>query len=90
MHDVVESAGSHELEWTFPLAPCETERTPDGVLARFEGVEARFEGDVDFRVDGGYWSPRFGVRLPTPFVRATKRSQPGRDDTTITIRFGRR
>jgi Heparinase II/III-like protein/Heparinase II/III N-terminus len=87
IRDAVESGGSYELEWAFPLAPCETRKTPDGILARFDGVDAWIESDVELRVEDGYYSPRFGVRLPTPFVRATKQSRPGRDETTITIRF---
>ena len=81
--------GLHELEWTFPLAPCETEPTPNGVLAHFDGVDAWIEGDVEFRVEDGFYSPRFGVRLPSPFVRATKRSRPVREETAIIIRFER-
>ena len=90
IRDTVESPGSYEIQWTFPLAPCETEAMPTGILARFDGVDVRIEGEVEFRVEDGFYSPRFGVQLPTPFVRATKCARPGRDETTITIRFGRR
>jgi Heparinase II/III-like protein/Heparinase II/III N-terminus len=89
IRDTVESAGSHEIQWTFPLAPCEAEVAPRGILARFDGVEVAIEGELEFRVEDGSYSPRFGVRLDTPFVRATKRARPGRDDTTTTIRFDR-
>jgi Heparinase II/III-like protein/Heparinase II/III N-terminus len=89
IRDTVESAGSYELQWTFPLAPCETEVLPTGILARFDEVEARIEGEIAFRVEDGLYSPRFGVRLPTPFVRATKQATPGRHETTIAIRFRR-
>jgi hypothetical protein len=90
IQDVVESAGSYELRWTFPLAPCAAESTPDGVVAHFDGVDAWLEGDVELRVEDGFYSPRFGVRVTTPFVRATKRAATGRDETTIIIRFARR
>ena len=90
IRDLVESASSYQLEWTFPLAPCETELTPDGVLARFDGFDVWIAGDVEFRVDEGSYSPRFGLRQTTPFVRATKHAKPIRDETTISIRFDRR
>jgi hypothetical protein len=90
IRDLVESAGSYELRWTFPLAPCATESTPDGIVAHFDGVDAWIEADVELRAEEGPYSPRFGVRTTTPFVRATKRAATGRDETTIRISFARR
>jgi len=85
--DTVESEGAHELEWTFPLAPSEADARRGGARAHFEGVELMVDGeDLDFRVDEGWYSPRYGVRVSTPFVRATRRGKPGRDQAVIVLR----
>jgi len=83
--DTVESAGEHELQWTFPLAPCVVAVRRDGVVARFPSGAALTilaEG-LDFRVDDGWLAPSYGKRIQTPFVRARRRSRPGEDVTTI-------
>jgi Heparinase II/III-like protein/Heparinase II/III N-terminus len=88
--DTVESAGAHELEWTFPLAPSEAEVRRGVARALFEGVELEVDGEgLDFRVDEGWYSPRYGVRVPAPFVRATRKGKPGRDQAVIVLRVAR-
>jgi Heparinase II/III-like protein/Heparinase II/III N-terminus len=87
IRDTVESAATHELQWTFPLAECEVEVGPEGAVARFERATLEVEAPgLAFRTVDGWCSPRYGVRQPTPFLRATKRSHPGRDETSIVMR----
>jgi hypothetical protein len=74
VRDTVESANEHELEWTFPLAPGTEDR-----------LEISAEG-LDFRPEHGAYSPRYGVRVPTTFLRARRQSRPGNDVTEIVIR----
>jgi hypothetical protein len=76
IRDTVESAEAQDLEWTFPLAPGAQERI------RIEG-----EG-LDFEAEDGWYSPRYGVREPTTFLRARRRSRPGTDVTEIVLRAG--
>jgi hypothetical protein len=74
IRDTVNSAAARELEWTFPLAP--------GAESK---AEIRAEG-LEFRPEQGWYSPSYGVRVPTTFLRASRRSQPGEDITEITVR----
>ena len=74
VRDTVESATGHELEWTFPLAPGADDK-----------IEIRAEG-LEFRPEQGWYSPRYGVRVPTTFLRARRRSQPGVDVAEIVVR----
>ncbi len=74
VRDTVESAAGHDLDWTFPLAPGAEDR-----------VEVSAEG-LDFRREEGWYSPRYGVRERTIFLRARRRSQPGNDVTEIVVR----
>jgi hypothetical protein len=74
VRDTVESAVGHELEWTFPLAPGAEDR-----------LEISAEG-IDFLREQGWYSPRYGVRVPTTFLRARRRSQPGNDVTEIVVK----
>jgi hypothetical protein len=72
--DTVASDIAQELEWTFPLAPGADER-----------VEIRAEGLV-FAPEPGWYSPRYGVREPTTFLKARRLSRPGEDLTEISVR----
>jgi hypothetical protein len=84
--DSVSSRGEHELEWTFPLAPCEVELTDAGATARFGTAVLTIEAEgVTFAVEDGWLSPRYGVRQPTPFLRARRRARPGEDVTVFTV-----
>jgi hypothetical protein len=74
IHDTISSHVGHEVEWTFPLAP---------------GAERHLEiqcAGLDFRPKDGWYSPRYGVREPTTFLRAGRRSRPGEDVTEIRVR----
>jgi Heparinase II/III-like protein/Heparinase II/III N-terminus len=74
IRDTVSSAESHELEWTFPLAP--------GAESR---LEVRADG-LDFSLEDGWYSPSYGVRVSTKFLRARKQSRPQEDVTDIVLR----
>jgi hypothetical protein len=72
--DTISSAESQELEWTFPLAPGAEER-----------MEISAQG-LEFRPEPGWYSPGYGVREPTTFLRARRPSVPGEDVTQIVVR----
>ena len=74
IRDTISSPVAHEVEWTFPLAP--------GAESQ---VEIRAEG-LDFRPEDGWYSPRYGVRESTTFLRARRRSRAGEDVTEIRVR----
>jgi uncharacterized heparinase superfamily protein len=87
IEDTVESAGSHALEWTFPLAPCDVRLNPGVALATFDnGTLAIETEDAELRVDEGWYSPRYGVRVSTRFVRAFRRSSAPVDVARFTVR----
>jgi hypothetical protein len=75
IRDTIASSERQELEWTFPIAPGAENR-----------VEVTAEG-LEFRPEPGWYSPRYGVREPTTFLRARRSSQPGDDVTALTIRI---
>jgi heparinase II/III-like protein len=75
IRDTVSSARVQELEWTFPLAPGADEK-----------VEIEAEG-LEFRAEQEWYSPRYGVREPTTFLRARRLSRPGEDVTEIRFRL---
>jgi hypothetical protein len=74
IRDTVTSAAGQQLEWTFPLAPGADNK-----------VEIRGEG-LEFKPEPGWYSPRYGVREPTTFLRAHRASRGGEDVTEISIR----
>jgi uncharacterized heparinase superfamily protein len=74
IRDTVSSPVAQELEWTFPLAP--------GAEGKLEVIA---EG-LEFRPEPGWYSPRYGVREPTTFLRARRLSRPGEDVTDLALR----
>ena len=85
--DTVRSRGRHELEWTFPLAPGAVDVAEGRATARFPlGVLTVESPEAGFSVEEGWLSPRYGVRQPTGFLRARRRSRPGEDVTVFTLR----
>jgi uncharacterized heparinase superfamily protein len=74
IRDTVNSATVQELEWTFPLAP--------GAEGK---VEITAEG-LEFGAEPGWYSARYGVRVPTTFLRARRSSRPGEDVTELRVR----
>jgi hypothetical protein len=89
--DSVISAGAHDLQWTFPLAPCTAVADASRATARFDSgaaLEINVDG-AELWVEDGWMSPSYGRRLHVPFVRARKRSGPGDGVTTLTLRVHR-
>jgi heparinase II/III-like protein len=91
IRDTVACLGSHELEWSFPLAP--------GGKARGGRREARVgypgaelvisSAGLEFSVEPGWYSPSYGVREPADFLRARRLSKPGRDVTEVVLQTRR-
>jgi hypothetical protein len=91
IEDRVRSAGSHTLEWTFPLAPCDVEVREGGATARFHSglLEVEAPG-LEFFVEPSFFSPSYGVRVETPFLKARRQGQAGEDVTTFRLRASER
>jgi uncharacterized heparinase superfamily protein len=85
--DTVRSSGEHDAQWTFPLAPCQVTIDTNRALARFDsGTELEVTAaGVDFEVTDGWYSPSYGRRAPTPFLRARRRTRPGEDVAEIVL-----
>jgi hypothetical protein len=87
IRDTVTSSGSHDLEWSFTLAPSRAVARDGGVTAEFERVTLVIEAEgLDFTVEEGWISPSYGVRVRAPFVRARRRGRPGDDVTELALR----
>ena len=86
--DTVTGRGGQELAWTLPLAPgCEVD-VRNGVAevtSARAALTVQAEG-LEFAAEPGWYSPRYGRRDETSFLRARRRSAPG-DDTTV-LRLG--
>ncbi len=91
LRDTVVSDAAHELEWTFPLARCDARGGEGRAVAEFEGGTLEVESDgLRFEVEDGWYSPSYGVRQATPFLRARRRAQPGTDLTAIVLKVRER
>ena len=78
--DLVLGEGSHELEWSFPLAPCDVRNAAGEIEARFPGASLVLPSpDLRLEVEEGWYSPSYGVRGARTFVRARRPARPGRD-----------
>jgi hypothetical protein len=88
IEDTIEGANGKTLEWTFPLAGGTAGVAGNGVDATVDDVALRFAGAVDWRVEEGWYAPRYGVRIAVPFVRARKVAASTRDTTKLRISFG--
>jgi hypothetical protein len=84
--DTVIGTGDHLLQWTFPLAPCAAEANGPGAVAEFDETRLTVQADgLRFAVEDGWYSPSYGVRVRTPFLRARRRARPGRDVTRLRL-----
>jgi hypothetical protein len=89
IEDTVESGGAHALEWSFPLAQCVVRVEGAVATASFEGAELTIEShDAELAVAEGWYSPRYGVRIRTPVVRAVRRSSGPVEVTRFVLRVG--
>jgi hypothetical protein len=87
IEDAVESAGRHALEWSFPLAPCAVQVESGIATAVFEGDRLAIQtDDAVLTVAEGWYSPRYGVRIRTPVVQASRRSSGPLDVTRFVLR----
>lgn len=82
IHDVVEG-DCEVVEWTFPLMPpCDVSVSSGRVVAnwasRILALDCR---EVEWRVEDGWYSPRYGVRICAPFIRARRRHRGQRTET---------
>jgi hypothetical protein len=78
--DTVRCAAPRDLCWTFPLAPGDVAESADGITARFERSELEIRAPgVRLQIEEGWYSAAYGVREPTVFIRARRRSEPGED-----------
>lgn len=88
VQDTVTSEGPHLLEWTFPLGQSNARLTPRGVEGEFSGERLAIEtSEADFRIESGWYSPSYGVRVNVPFVRASRRMSPGECVTRFELRI---
>jgi uncharacterized heparinase superfamily protein len=86
IEDTVLGRGDHELQWTFPLAACSAEAYGSRAVADFGAVRLTIRADgLHLAVEDGWYSPRYGVRVRTPFVRARRAARPGRDITRLQL-----
>ncbi len=86
--DTVLGAMGQELLWSFPLAPGEVRVKASSVLASFEDVRLEIEAaGVILTVENGWFSPSYGIRFPSPVVRARRiaRSEVERTRFTLTV-----
>jgi uncharacterized heparinase superfamily protein len=91
IRDTVSGTGAHLLRWALPLAPCQVGAHEGEAVADFDDVRLVIQADgLDFSVEQGWYSPSYGVRVATPFLRADRRARPGRDVTTLVLRADRR
>jgi hypothetical protein len=63
---------AQRLDWSFPLAPgCDVQVETGRVVARWPRSTLTIEApELDFAVEEGWYSPRYGVRVEAPFVKA--------------------
>jgi hypothetical protein len=87
--DTLAGVAGRELVWTFPLAGGHARVVEHGVEATVGDVVVRFAGEVDWTVERGWYSPRYGVRVEVPYVRARRVPTDARSTTEIALRFSR-
>lgn len=76
--DEITSDSSHELSLALPLAPCEARIESDQVIAIFPESMLRVSADgLVPRIEQGWLSPSYGVRIQAPVIRLSGRSDPG-------------
>ena len=87
--DTIDGAESLALDWTFPLAGGEANLADAAAEATIGNVTLAFAGPVQWRVEQGWYAPRYGVRVAVPFVRASKVAGAAHDVTELRLSFRR-
>jgi hypothetical protein len=79
--DAIESEGSHDCRWAFPLHPGVEAEVEDGICTmRCPGFDLRLEApNCELSLDQGWYSPSYGKREPAGVVKAARSSVAGRD-----------
>jgi hypothetical protein len=89
LEDVVRSPSAHDAEWTFPLAGGVPRVQDDRVVVELPGATLTLAAPgVEWSVEEGRLSPSYGLREPTPFLRARARTAPGEHVTRFTLVAG--
>jgi uncharacterized heparinase superfamily protein len=91
IHDLVEGDGER-LEWTFPLMPpCDVRLGDRRVVATWDRSSLTFYCEhADWRIEEGWYSPRYGVRNRASFVRARRNHDGGRTETELRLVVAKR
>jgi hypothetical protein len=86
IRDLVDGDGEM-LEWTFPLMPpCDVSVDAERVVATWGGWALALAcREVEWRVEDGWYSPRYGVRVRAPFVRGRRRHIDHRTETHLRL-----
>jgi hypothetical protein len=86
--DTTRASRAGELLWTFPLAPGAHVECCDGAArARWaDGTSLQVEPPgAELRLDSGWYSPAYGVRIPAPFLRVRRAGRTGDDQQRIIL-----
>jgi hypothetical protein len=84
--DTIVAGSARELLWSFPLAGGRAVADSRGATATIGRAELRLSGDdLEWTVEAGFYSPRYGVKLEVPFVRARRVADEPRVETAITL-----
>ncbi len=84
--DTVLGAIGQELLWSFPLAPAEVRAQASSALATFDAAQLEIEAEgVALTVESGWLSPCYGIRVPSPVVRARRVAHSEEDLTRFTL-----
>ncbi len=90
VRDTISVGAQRGLQWTFPLNPAaRVDVGSSRVLVWADDLGLEIEGEnLDFSVEEGWFSPRYGVRVRAPFVRARRPSATGADvqNLVLTVR----
>lgn len=87
IRDTITAGARRELEWSFPLDPAvRAELNGSAVVAETSGARLVIAGEgLDFSVEEGWYSPSYGVRQRTAFVRARRPARNGEDVQEILL-----
>ncbi len=86
--DTVIANAEHQLDWAFPLGPCDSASASGGeARVEFGSLRLSIESEgAELRVEEGGYSPGYGRSEPRPFISAHARSKPGEQATTFHLR----